>query len=273
MIDGTPDGTLAQTGKDDVVNFKNPAMKNVYLKYETDKFTITGGMVTTPHVVIPLQYWENRYVLKNFSSENKLAKGADIGLIGSYKINPILSVDAAILKGEGYRKISKNNMYQYVIGAIINPTKHIVFRPLFDIKTGENEHKKDRMYAAGFLGYKDSNLRIGTEFAKVFNDGTNKYGYSLFANGKIAPKMKIFGRFDVYSTDLSSSNYSGYDFYNENNSWFAGHTNMFLFGWEYEPVKGVKIAPNFIHKLYKKADIDGKNMHSNTLAVSVEVRI
>ncbi|MGM5631071.1 hypothetical protein O2K51_09225 [Apibacter raozihei] len=276
MIDATPEGTLAQIGKENVQSLKTPALKNVYIKYETEKVSVTAGMFATPHVVIPLQYWENRYINKSFPIANGLARGADIGITGVYKIAPYLSVDAAILKGEGFRKISKDNMYQYVVAATITPFKNMIIRPLFDIKTGENLHRKDRMYATALIGYRNSKISAGAELSKVFNDGAaevDKYGYSLFLNGKITKQIKIFGRADVYSTSLPESYYSGYDFFNADNKAFTGHTDMFIFGLEYIIAKGVKISPNFNYKVYKKAGDRGQDLHSNTLAVSMEIKI
>lgn len=274
MIDAAPEGILAQTGKSNTASLKNPVLKNAYIKYQDkeNKYYIMGGMFTTLENTGYLKYWGNRYISKGLAVDSKMDKGTDIGIAGNYRFNKLISVEASIMNGEGYKTISKNGSFLYTLSVPLQITKNFEFKPLFSIKTGEDNHLKDKMFMSFLAGYKNKFISGGVEFAETFNDGKddlNKYGYSIFINGKLNEKFKLIARYDQVKNTESSKSFSGYDIYGENGA-FAGHYNLAMFGIEYKLIKNIKIAPAYMLRTLKNANQNQKDININTIYLFLE---
>ena len=66
-------------------------LKFGYLRYQTGKWTITGGMIPLPHYDIGDKRWGFRYVFKPFHDEYGFGGAADLGLSAVYRIAPWFS--------------------------------------------------------------------------------------------------------------------------------------------------------------------------------------
>lgn len=274
MIDAAPEGIISQSGPDSSGKFGNPVLKNAYVKYDNNRLAVTFGMFTTLENGYYNKHWD-RYIAKGFAVDSKLDKGTDIGVSGSYKFNNFVTLEGAIMKGEGFKKISKDGSFVYTIAAPLKLSEHFTFRPLFSIQTGENYHRKDRMFVSLFLNYKSKFIDASFEYLESFNEGEsnlNKYGFSWIIRGKINNKFKPFARFDILKSNKSSSSYSGYDLL-ETADFFQGHTNTLNVGLEYSPIKNLKFAPTFSLKNYRKASADLKDINGKSLSLFVEFRI
>lgn len=61
--------------------------------------------------------------------------------------------------------------------------------------------QKDQYSIAAFAGYSNSRFSLGAEYNRAFNykfaSGTDVNGYSVYTTINVAPKMHLFGRFDL----------------------------------------------------------------------------
>jgi hypothetical protein len=94
---------------------------------------------------------------------------------------------------------------------------------------------------ATFLAYKDKKLVLAAEYNYQTNysmkDGQDIYGTSFYTTYSPNNKILLFGRFD----DLKSKALNG-----KSVPWqLSKDGRLIMAGIEFNPVKGVKVAPNF----------------------------
>ena len=96
-----------------------------------------------------------------------------------------------------------------------------------------------------FLGYNDSNYRIGVEYGKIQNGRTYKNadkehdrdGYSIFAIKNLKNNFEIYARYDSIGSNILNG---------ELNSWnYNNDGSLMMFGTQYEAIKGVKFNLNY----------------------------
>lgn len=212
-------------------------LKYAYLNYRNRNFSIYFGMIKTSLFEIQEKNWGHRYILKSFMDEYKFESSADIGVSLTYKINDILSIDAILVNGEGYKSVQLDSTYRGGAGITITPFQDFILRGYFDYE------KKDEPLVnfTTFIGYSNDALSAGLEFNIENNNNYDKdhnlTGYSAYASYQVNKWFEVFGRYDY----LTSNKLSG-----EPDPWnISNDGQLFMAGLEFTPVKGIKLAPNY----------------------------
>ena len=212
-------------------------LKNALLEYKKGHLKVDMGLIGTYGFKEQEKQWGNRYIYKSFQDEHKFGPSADLGVSAVYKFSDFISADVMLLNGEGYKNLQSDNTYKGALGITITPVKHLNIRAYYDyMRKGVAQST-----LALFAGYSADKFKVGAEYNLQSN---NKYaenqdlsGISLYTTVIATKKINFFARFD----NLTSSTLSG-----ANTAWnIANDGQAYIFGVEYKPVKGVKIAPNF----------------------------
>jgi predicted porin len=212
-------------------------LKNAYMKFSYNNLTTYFGMISTIQFKLQEKIWGHRYILKSFQDEYKYGSSADLGFSIAYKLHDMVSIDATLINGEGYKSVQLDSTYRAGAGITITPLKGLTIRGYFDYE------KKDEplMNIATFIGYSKDAIAAGVEFNiennNKYEKNHNLTGYSVYASYQLKKKLELFGRYDY----LTSNTLSG-----ETDPWnISKNGQLFMAGVEYSPVKGIKIAPNY----------------------------
>ena len=220
----------------DVSDYQRIAyIKNAMVSWKTGNLTLNGGLISTTQFNFQEKFWGYRYIMKSFQDQYKFGNSADLGISATYKFADWLSADAIIVNGEGYKKIQKNDGFNYGLGATLTPVKGLQVRLYGGLNASAEEGKEDIINMAAFAGYKNDKFTIGAEYNYMMNasykKGNDQYGYSLFASMKVAPSTEVYARFD----DLYS-----------NDEWnISKDEQAAIVGAQFKLGKYVKLAPNF----------------------------
>lgn len=211
-------------------------LKNAYIQYKKGNFSAYFGMISTTQFKVSEKIWGYRYIEKSFQDAYKFNSSADIGFNLDYKFSDALSVDFSIINGEGYKLIQNDDIVRPGLGITAKPVKNITARVFADYMGKDVKQSS----LATFLAYTSNKLVLGAEYNYQWNydmvDGQDQSGVSFYATVKPTDKIKIFGRFD----DLKSTTIEGESF-----PWnVAKDGQLLMAGIEFNPLKGVKLAPN-----------------------------
>jgi len=212
-------------------------LKNASLTYKKDKFIANIGLIGLYGFKAQETQWGYRYLYKSFQDEHKFGSSADLGASFVYKFSNYISADMMIINGEGYKNIQSDNTYKGAFGLTITPVKNLNFRAYYDLMITDVAQQT----LALFAGYNATKFKVATEYnyqknQKLIEDH-NLSGISIYSTVFVGKKFNVFGRFD----NLSSTTIEG-----ENEAWnISKDGQAYIVGMEYNPVKGVKIAPNF----------------------------
>ena len=221
-------------------------VKNAMITWKKDNFTFNGGLIPTTQLAFQDKFWGYRYIMKSFQDLYKFGTSADLGISASYKFNDIVSADAIIVNGEGFRKLQKKDGLNYGLGVTLKPVKGFSVRLYGSINEAADDSKKNTSNFAALVGYKGKNFSIGTEYNTMknasFADGADQHGYSVFSTVKLSGKTEIFARFD----DLCSE-----DDWN-----IAKDEQVAVLGAQFKLGKYVKLAPNFRMSMPKASGAD-----------------
>lgn len=219
-------------------------LRTAALTYKTDKILVNFGMIGLYEFKYQEKHWGNRYIMKSFQDEYKFGSTADLGISFEYKLSGFLSFDLTIVNGEGYKKVQSDDTYKAAVGVNVSPIKNFDFRVYYSImKTDVTQNSY-----AFFAGYKTDKFMVGGEYNFQQNhDLIDKHDYSglsLYSSLVLGKKTGIFGRFDY----LTSETLKGAE-----NSWnYDKDGQAYILGFEYAPIKGIKLSPNF--RGWKPAD-------------------
>ena len=220
----------------DVSDYQRIAyIKNAMVSWKTGNLTLNGGLISTTQFNFQEKFWGYRYIMKSFQDQYKFGNSADLGISATYKFANWLSADAIIVNGEGYKKIQKNDGFNYGLGATLTPVKGLQVRLYGGLNESVEQDKENIVNMAAFVGYKNDKFTIGAEYNKMWNasykEGHDQYGYSVFASAKLNKKTDVYARLD----DLCSR-----DDWNK-----AKDEQAAILGTQFQLGKYVKIAPNF----------------------------
>jgi hypothetical protein len=209
-------------------------VKNAYLNYKHDNLSFDFGMIPTTYYKVQEGFWGYRYLQKVFQDEFGLNPSADLGTSVTYKFTGAICADVALYNGEGYKKLQGDNIFKTAFGLTIIPVKELTVRGIIDVMDNESTY-------AGFFGYKGSKLSLAAEYNYQKNHsmtaGQDIFGPSFYGTVNLSKKAKFFARFD----DLQSNTTSG-----EEENWnIAKDGKLLLAGFEFAPVSGIKISPNY----------------------------
>lgn len=229
---------ILDVGDPGVGGFRNVAyLKNAYLSYNINGFTASLGMIGSNQFNVQEKVWGNRYIMKSFQDEYKFGPSADLGLLLEYKITDWVSVDAAFMNGEGYKLVQLDSTFKFSGGATFTLVKKLKIRGYYDITTSDTNQQT----FAAFVGWVAKRWSAGGEYNIQLNhfniDGNDFSGISVYGSFDITSKIGIFGRYDY----VESVKPAGVEL-----PWnYKRDGQLVLVGFQYSPVKYVKIGPNF----------------------------
>ena len=235
-------------------------LKNAFVQYKKDNFSARFGMIGTDAFNLQEKVWGYRYIYKSFQDEYGFNPSADIGAALQYSPADFISFDVSVLNGEGYKKIQSDSTFKTTFGITINPSKGFVLRAYYDMM----DHNYNQSTIALFAGYTGNKIRAGIEYNNQQNHGMlhnhDLSGISAYTSVSVADKFSVFARYD----NLWSSTLAG-----ESDPWnYGSDGQLFMAGFDYSPVKGVKIAPNF----QGWSPADNTKSFTSTLALNFEVK-
>ena len=222
-------------------------VKIASLSYEKEALTVDFGLISTTAFKTQEKFWGYRYLLKSFQDEYKSGSSADLGLSATYEFNKMFSADVIVVNGEGYKKIERDNIFSVGVGVTLKPVSGLILRGYFETSTKEEGIFKRQNTLSVFAGFDHEAFSVGAEFNKQTNhkmmEGRDWEGYSVFGT-YIIKSTKLLARFDKLTSD------GGFN--------ASEDGNIFVVGAEFNPVKGVKITPNYRH--YSPEASNGANM-------------
>ncbi|PLX10798.1 MAG: porin [Marinilabiliales bacterium] len=213
-------------------------LKNAALEYHKGNLKVNFGLIGLYGFKTQEKQWGYRYIYKSFQDQHKFGSSADLGASMVYKFSDLISADAMILNGEGYKNLQSDDTYKGAVGVTITPMKSLQLRAYYDYMSTDVAQQT----IALFGGYKADNIKIGAEYNMQKNhalvEDQDFMGISLYTAVEVGKKLNFFGRFD----NLTSTNAEDVN----GESWnIAKDGQAYIFGLEYTPVKGIKISPNF----------------------------
>lgn len=227
-------------------------LRNAFIRWQDKGFDISLGEIGLLQFSLQEKYWRYRYVLKSFQDLNKMSPSVDLGITAQYQIAKFLSADISLTNGEGYKKIEQNKSNRYAAGINIIPIQNTIFRIYTDIyNDGKDIRDKlpknvvqskygDQKTIALFAGYQNSVISAGAEYNHVFNKGfiqdKNYFGYSVYGSYKFADKWSVYSRYDWMNSKTPMQFIE---------QWNDLDGQLTIFGIEYQPLKQLKISPNF----------------------------
>lgn len=211
-------------------------LKNAYFQYKSGRLTTKFGLIGLSQFKLQEKQWEGRYLYKSFQDEHKFGSSADLGLYASYKLHDMVSIDATIANGDGYKSIEADSTLKYSCGITLSPFKGMKVRAYYDFMGNDSTQKTISFYA----GYSTGKLKVGAEYNQQLNykitENQDRTGLSFYGSYKIK-KVRLFGRYD----QLSSIKIG-----NAADPWnYAKDGQGIIVGIEFSPVKGIKITPNY----------------------------
>ncbi len=210
-------------------------LKNAYFQYKSGRLTTRFGLIGSAQYKLQEDRWAGRYLYKSFMDEHKIGPSADLAAYVNYELNSIISVDATIANGEGYKTLEADSVFKYAAGITVSPIKGLDFRIFYDVMGYEDPQQSISFYT----GYKAKKFDLGAEYIRQLNHkmraAEHLTGLSFFAS-YYHKKMRFFGRFDQLSSDVVA----GFDPWN-----FMKDGQLLIAGIEFNPVKGIRITPNY----------------------------
>lgn len=249
---------------------KEGAYYTMYLKFASlqwkvnDKLTLEGGGILQNHYITQEKFWGLRYVAQTFQDLYWKIPSTDLGFIATYKLNSIVSVDAAITNGEGPRvKQDAFGRVKFAGGIDVNPSEKVQTRIFYHNRQAKTSSEETEQLISFFAGFKlSAKFRIGGEFNYMENlDNINKqnsYGFSFYSAYQLTNNTELFARYDRLYFEVSDSM--------ERDNKKDGNT--IIGGISHTPVKGVKISLNYQGWLSDETS----NQNENSILLSMEYK-
>lgn len=209
-------------------------IKNAQVTWKPGRWTLDGGLISTTQFKVQEKHWGYRYIMKSFQDEYKFGSSADLGISAAYKFNDVVSADAIIVNGEGYKKVQVKDGLQYGLGATVTPVKGLTLRVYGSLNESTQKGAKDAYNWAAFAGYKNDRFSLGAEYNIYQNTGfvddADQYGLSVYGTAHLSKVVDVFAR---------------YDYLTSKDDWNIGKDeSAAMLGAQFKVCKYVKIAPN-----------------------------
>jgi len=223
-------------------------LKFAYLKYQTDKWTITGGMIPLPEYDYVDKKWAYRYVYKPSHDQYGFGVAADLGFGVAYKIAPWIAADITVTNGEGFKLTEVDSTMKAAAGITLMPVKNVSLRLYYDRMGKDGSHQQT---AEVIASYENKGTILSASYHSRINNGLLA-GYDLHAlsfNGRVAvsEKIRIFGRYDFVASAVVE---------NDEEPWNLNKDGqLFLTGIEILIAPGVSLAPNYQGWLPASSDL------------------
>jgi hypothetical protein len=210
-------------------------LKNAYLLYRNNNFSVRFGMIGTDQFKVQEKQWGYRYIYKSFQDAYNFGPSADLGVGFEYSPFEFITLDMSLLNGEGYKKLQSDNTLKETFGVTVYPLEGIVLRGYFDMMN----HDANQTSLSFMAGYSSGSFKSGLEFNTQKNntmvEDHNFSGISFYSSLGFMEKYTVFIRYD----NLWSKTIAG-DIIPWN---LDSDGQLFMAGVDYSPVSGVKIAP------------------------------
>jgi hypothetical protein len=210
-------------------------LKFAYLQYNSDKLSARFGMIPTQQFTLQESIWGYRYIAKTFQDAYKMGPSADLGASVEYTPVKFVSFDMSLLNGEGFKKIQIDSAFKTTFGITFRPVKGLSLRAYYDIMSNNYTQTS----TAFFAGYTINKFRAGFEYNIQKNnemkEGHDLSGFSVYSSLGVADKFTVFARYDYLKSGIPDNSAEPW---NKNKD-----GQIILGGFDYAPVKGVKIAP------------------------------
>jgi hypothetical protein len=223
-------------------------IKNAFLQYKSGKFSGRIGMIGTDQYNLIEKQWGYRYIAKTFQDEYAFGPSADLGAAFEYTPSKLISFDASVLNGEGYKRLQSDSTFKYTFGATIKPVQGLTLRAYTDYM------KKDFAQNSWsfFTGYAIKGLKTGLEYNiqknnKMLSDHDFS-GISVWASMRVAEKYSVFARYDYLGSRTLNGAAAAWNLDKDG--------QLFLAGMDYSPVTGIRIAP--VYMGWKPSDASKK---------------
>ncbi|MDY0104106.1 MAG: hypothetical protein RBS07_14315 [Lentimicrobium sp.] len=229
-----------------------------------DKLTLEGGAILQNHYITQERFWGFRYVAQTFQDLYWKIPSSDLGFIAYYKLNDVVSVDAAITNGEGPRRIQDAfGKVKFAGGININPSEKVQMRIFYHNRQSKTNIEKAEQLISFFAGVNPfSKFRIGGEFNYIANlnniNKMNSYGFSLYSAYQLSDKTELFARYDRLLNEVDDLITSGY----------TEDGNTLMGGISHSPVKGVCLSLNYQGRL----PIETTTQKENSILLSMEYK-
>jgi hypothetical protein len=235
-------------------------IKNAFVQYKNNNFSARMGMISTDQFNLEEKYWGYRYIYKSFQDAYGLGPSADLGAALEYSPAKIISFDISVLNGEGYKRIQVDSTFKTTFGLTLKPFKGLVLRGYYDIMKNNFSQTSTSL----FTGYFHKNFKAGIEYNIHKNNGMinghDFSGISVYTSLGLAEKFSIFTRYDDLKSVIPD---------NEKDPWNNSKDGqLFMAGFDYSPVIGVKIAPTFLGWL----PYDRTKSFTSIIALNIELR-
>lgn len=229
-------GVMDVGQSDDVNDYHRIAyIKNAQLTWKTGNWTLNGGLISTTQFNYQEKQWGLRYIMKSFQDAYKFGSSADLGLSAAYKFSDLLSMDAIIVNGEGYKKIQKADGLAYGLGATVTPLEGLSIRLYAGVNEGREADRTETWNYAAFVGYRGDGFNVGAEYNLMENyknvEGQDLSGFSVYGSANLAKNVSAYARYD----QLMSK-----DDWNKSKD-----EQALIVGAQFRLGQYVKVAPNF----------------------------
>jgi hypothetical protein len=229
------------------VDFGNPGVgelqmtayvKNAFVQFKNEKLSGRIGVIGTDQFSLLEKQWGYRYIYMSFQDAYKFGPSADLGAGVEYSPAKIISFDLSVLNGEGYKKIQIDSTFKTTFGVTIKPFKGFMLRGYYDIMKNNYAQTTTSVFA----GYSIRKFKAGLEYNIQKNNGMinghDFSGISVYSSLVLADKFSVFARYDYLESVIPA---------NATEPWNKGKDGQFFIaGFDYTPVKGVKIAPTYM---------------------------
>jgi hypothetical protein len=213
-------------------------VKYAYLQYKRDKFSARFGMISTDQFSLQESQWGYRYIIKSFQDAYRFGASADLGAAVEYSPAKIISFDLSVLNGEGYKRVQADSTFKTSLGLTLKPFKGFAVRGYIDFMNNDFAQTSASVFAAYTLKKFKTGLEYNVQKNNNMKGEHDLSGISVYASLGIGKKFTVFTRYDNLKSGIVSP---------EPDPWnLKKDGQIFIAGFDYSPVKGVKIAPTYI---------------------------
>lgn len=213
-------------------------LKFAFLRYKSDKLSVTGGMIPLPEYDVSDSKWGYRYVYRPAHELYEFGAAADLGVSATYNFTEWFSADLTIMNGEGYKVLESDSTFKAAAGFTFTPVTGALMRIYLDNMSKDGIKQQTLQFIAS---YENSNMALSAayDFRKnhLMQEDHDYHAFTVNGSLILSEKARILGRFD----NISSINSD-----NEPDPWNPSRVGqLYLIGLQYSLAPGVNISPNY----------------------------
>ncbi|MCF0243369.1 MAG: hypothetical protein HUK06_01245 [Bacteroidaceae bacterium] len=146
-------------------------IKNALVQWKSDRFSVRAGLIGTNVFGTQEKFWGRRYVMKTFQDEYKFGSSADLGAAIEWSPSRVVSLDAIIVNGEGFKKLQIERGLLYGVGITVKPVEGLTLRAYGDLNQKPDDSTPKKTLNA-MVGYKNQTFSIAVEGSFIFDKET-----------------------------------------------------------------------------------------------------